>query len=156
MLLNCGAGEDSWEFLGCKEIKPVYPKGNQPWIFIRRTDAEAPIFWPPDVKSQLIGKDPDARKDWGQEEKWVREDEILDGITNSINGLELDKTPGDSEGQGSLACCSSWGCKESVTTEQLNDNNNLNPFKSCMRGQDLPLQREKRKLSLLLTVRSLS
>ena len=90
MLLNCGAGDDSWESLGCKEIKPVNPKGNQPWKFIEKTDAEAPIFWPPDVKSQLVGKDPDARKDWGQKEKSVREDEILDGIADSVNGLELD------------------------------------------------------------------
>ena len=65
MLLNCGAGEDSWESLGLKEIKPVNPKGNQPWMFIGR--AEVPILWPLDEKSWIIGKDPDARKDWGQE-----------------------------------------------------------------------------------------
>ena len=71
MLLNCGAGEDSESPLDCKEIKPVNTKVNQPWIFIERTDAEAetPILWPPDTKSWLIGKDPDAGKDWGQEEK---------------------------------------------------------------------------------------
>ena len=76
MLLNCGVGEDSWESLDCKEIHPVHPKGNQSWIFIGRTDAEAeaPVFWPPDANSirkrpKLIGKDPDAGKDWGQEEK---------------------------------------------------------------------------------------
>ena len=63
--------------LGCKEIKPVNPKGNQPCIFIGRTDAEAPIFWPPDAKSQLIGKDPDAGKDSVQEQKWVTENEIV-------------------------------------------------------------------------------
>ena len=69
MLSSCGAGKDSWESLGLQGIKPVNPKGNQPWIFIRRTDAEAPILWPPDVKSWLIRKDPVAGKDWVQEEK---------------------------------------------------------------------------------------
>ena len=79
MLSNCGAGEDSWESLGCKEIKPVNPKGNQPWIFIRRTnaEAEAPKFWLPDTKSQLTGKDPVAGKDWRQEEKGKTEDEMI-------------------------------------------------------------------------------
>ena len=78
MLLNCGVGEDSWESLG-KEIKPVNPKGNQSWIFIGRTDdeAEGPILWPPDVKNQLIGKDPDAGKDWRQKEKGATEDEMI-------------------------------------------------------------------------------
>ena len=78
MLLNCGVGEDSWESLGSKEIKPVNPKGNQPWIYIGGTDAEAeiPVLWPPDMKSWLIGKDPDAGKDWGQEEKGTKEDEM--------------------------------------------------------------------------------
>ena len=73
--------------LDCKEIKSVNPKGNQPWIFIGRTDAEAeaPILWPSDAKSQLIGKDPDAGKDWGQEEMGSAEDKTLDGITNSMN-----------------------------------------------------------------------
>ena len=77
MLLNFGAGEDSLESLDSKEFKPVNPKRNQPWIFIGRTDAEveAPILWPNDAKSQLIGKDPDAGKDWGQEEKGMKEDE---------------------------------------------------------------------------------
>ena len=80
MLSNCGAGEDSFESpLGSKELKPVHPKGNQPWIFIGRTDAEAEalIPWPPDAKSQLIGKDPDAGKDWRQEEKGTTEDEMV-------------------------------------------------------------------------------
>ena len=77
--LNCGFGEDSWEFLDFKEIKPVSPKGNQPWIFIGRTDAEVevPILWPPEEKSQLIRKDPDAGEDWGQEEKGMTEDEMV-------------------------------------------------------------------------------
>ena len=87
MLSNCGAGEDSWEFLS-KEIKPINRKGNQPWIFTERTDAEAetPILSPPDAKNWLIGKDSDAGKDWRQEEKGVTEDEMgLDGITDSVD-----------------------------------------------------------------------
>ena len=90
-------------------IKPVNPKGNQIWIFIGRTDAEAetPILWPPDAKSQLIGKDPDAGKDWGQEVKRVTEDEMA-GWHHWLNGHEFEQTPGDSEGQGSLVCCSPW------------------------------------------------
>ena len=87
MLSNCSAGEDSWETLDSKEIKPVNPKGNQLWIFIGRTDAEAetPILWPPYGKSWLIGKGPDAGKDWRQEEKGTREDEMADGITDSTD-----------------------------------------------------------------------
>ena len=79
MLLNYGAGEDSWDSLDSKEIKPVNPKGNQAWIFIGRTDAEteALVLWPPDVKSQLIRKDPDAGKDWRQKEKGMTEDEMV-------------------------------------------------------------------------------
>ena len=86
MPLNCGTGEDSWEFLDCKEIKTVNPKRNQPWIFIGRTDDEAdtPIFWSPDTKSQLTGKDPDDGKDWWQEKGWQRM-RWLDGITNSVD-----------------------------------------------------------------------
>ena len=103
--------------LDCKEIKPVNPKGNQPWIFIGRTDAEAeaPILWPPDVKSWLIWKDPDAGKDWGQEEKGVTEDEMA-GWHHRLNEHEFEQTQGDSEGQRSLACCCLWGHKESDTT----------------------------------------
>ena len=103
--------------LDFKEIQPVHPKGNQSWIFTRRTDAEAelPILWPPDVKSQLIGKDPDAEKDWGQEEMWVTEDEMF-GWHHQLNEHEFEQTSGDSKGQRSLVCCSSWGRKESNTT----------------------------------------
>ena len=95
-----------------KEIKPVSPKGNQPWIFTGRsnTEAEAPMLWPPDAKNQLIGKDPDAWKDWGQE-KGVTEDEMA-GSHHRLNGHEFEQTLGDSEGQGSLVCCSPWGHKE--------------------------------------------
>ena len=80
MLLNCGIGEDSWESLGSKEIQPAHPKGNQSEVFIGRTDAEAetPILWPPDAKSWLTWKDPDAGKDWRQEEKGTIEDEIFE------------------------------------------------------------------------------
>ena len=107
--------------LDCKEIQPVHPKGNKFWIFIGRTDAEAktPILWPPDVKSWLIWKDPDAGKDWGQEEKGMTEDEMV-RWHHRLNGREFGQAPGVGDGQGGLVCCSSWGCKESHTTEWLN------------------------------------
>ena len=103
--------------LDCKEIKPVSPKGNQPWIFIGRTDAEAeaPILWPPDEKNWLTGKDPDAGKDWRQEEKGITEDEMA-GWRHRLDGYESEQALGDGEGQGSLACCSPWGLKEVDTT----------------------------------------
>ena len=109
--------------LNSKEIKPVNPKGNQPWIFIGRTDvkAEAPILWPPDAKSQLIGKDPDVGKDWRQKEKRVTEDEMV-GWHHQFDGHEFEQAQGDSEGQGSLAGFSPWGGKESDMTEQLKTN----------------------------------
>ena len=93
-----------------KEIKPVNPKGNQPWIFIGRSDAktEVLIVWLPDVKSWLTGKDPDARKDWRQEEKRATEDEIV-GWYHRLNGHEFEQAPGVGDGQGGLACCSLWG-----------------------------------------------
>ena len=114
--------------LDCKEIQPVNPKENQPWIYTGRTDAkaDAPIFWPPDAKSLLIGKDPDAGKDWGQEEKGTTQDEIV-GWHHWLNAPEFEKTLGDSEGQGSMACFSSWGCKETqisywtTTTTELEE-----------------------------------
>ena len=98
--------------LDCKKIKPVNPKGNQLWILIGRTDAEteAPILWSPDAKNRLTGKDPDAGKDWGQEEKGVTEDKMV-GWHNWRNAHELEQALGDSEGQGSLVCCSPWGHK---------------------------------------------
>ena len=97
--------------LDSKEIKPVNAKGNQAWMFIGSTDAEAetPILWPPDVKSWFIGKDPDAGKDRGQGEKWATEDEMA-GWPHWLNGLEFEQI--GSEAQGSLACCSPWGRKE--------------------------------------------
>ena len=108
--------------LDCNEIKPVNPEGNQSRIFTERTDAEAeaPIFWPPDAKSWLIRKDSDAGKDWRQEEKEMTEDEMV-GWYHWLNGSEFEQAPGDGEGQGSQACCNPWGCKESDTTEWLNN-----------------------------------
>ena len=103
--------------LDSKMIKPVNPKGNQLWIFIGRTDVEgeAPILWPPDAKSQLIGKNPDAGKHWKQEEKGMTEDEMV-GWHHWLNECEFEQTPEDSEGQGSLVCYIPWDCKGSDTT----------------------------------------
>ena len=105
--------------LDSKEIKPVNPKGNQPRTPIARTEAEAPILWPPDAKSWLTGKDPDAGKDWGQEEKRMTENEIV-GWHHRLNGHEFEQTLGDSEGQGSLICCNPWGWKklDMIATKQ--------------------------------------
>ena len=105
--------------LDSKEIKPVNPKGNQFWIFIGSSDAEAPILRPPDAKSWLIGKDPDAGKDWGQEEMGVTEDEKA-GWHHWLNGHKSEQALGVGDGQGDLACCSPWSCKELDTTEWLN------------------------------------
>ena len=109
------------------KIKPVNPKGNQPWLFIGRTDpeAEAPVLWPPDAKSWLIRKDLDARKNWRQEEKGVTEDEMV-GWHYWFNGHEFEQTPWDSDGQRSLACCGSWGHKESDINQWLNNKNEWN------------------------------
>ena len=96
--------------LDYKEIKPVNPKGNQSWIFIGRTEAEAPILWPTDGKSWLTGKDPDAGRDWGQEEKGMTEDEMV-GWHHRFNGHEFEQALGVGDGQGSLVWCSPWGCK---------------------------------------------
>ena len=107
--------------LDCKEIQPVHPKGNQSWMFIGKTEieAETPILWPPDVKNWLIWKDPDAGKDWGQEEKGTTENEMA-RWHHRLNGHGFGWTPGFGDGQGGLACCGSWGRKESDTTERLN------------------------------------
>jgi len=94
--------------LDYKDIKPASPKGNQPWIFIGRTDAEAPILWPPNVKRRLIRKDPDAGKEWRWEKKGTTEDKMV-GWHHQFNGHEFEQDPGDCEGQGRLACCSPWG-----------------------------------------------
>ena len=112
--------------LGCKEIKPIHPKGNQSWVFIGRSDAEAeaPILWPPHAKNWLTGKDPDAGKDWGQEEKRTTEDEMV-GWHYWLDGHEFELAPGVGDGQGSLVCYSSWGCKELYPTKQLNWTNSI-------------------------------
>ena len=109
--------------LDYKEIKPINLKGNQSCLFTGRTDAEdeAPILWPPDVKSWPIKKDPDAGKDWWQEEKGRTEDKKV-GWHHQLNWHAFAQALGDGDGQGSLACCSQWGCKELDTTEQLNNN----------------------------------
>jgi len=107
--------------LNCKEIQPVHPKRDQSLVFIGRTDVEAeiPILWPPDAKNWLTGKDPDAGKDWGREEKGMTEDEMV-VWHHRLNGHGFGWTPGVGDGQGGLACCDSWGRKESDTTEWLN------------------------------------
>ena len=140
--LNCGFGEDSWESLDCKEIQPVNPKGNKSWMFMGRTDVEAetPIVWPPDVKSWLLWKDPDAGKDWGQEEKGTTEDEMV-GWHHWLNGHEFEQALGDGKEQGSLARYSPWGWKESNTTEWLNNN----ILDSILRGRRREEVQEKGK-----------
>ena len=107
--------------LDCKEIQPAHPKGDQSWVFIGRNDAEAetPILWPPHAKNWLIEKDPNAGRDWGQEEKGTTEDEMA-GWRYWLDGCESEWTLGVGDGQGGLACCDSWGRKELDTTEQLN------------------------------------
>ena len=107
--------------LDCKEIQPVHSEGDQPWDFFGRNDAEAetPVLWPPHGKSWLIGKHSEAGRDWGQEEKGMTEDEMA-GWHHWLDGLESEWTPGVGDGQGGLACCKSWGCKESDTPEWLN------------------------------------
>ena len=133
-LLHLGScGHCSWFFaisfilslllespLDCKEIQPVHPKGDQSWVFIGRTDVEAEtsILWPPDAKSWLIGKDPDAGKDWGQEEKGTTENEMV-GWHHQLDGHGFEWTLGVGDGQGGLACYSSWGHKELDMTKQL-------------------------------------
>ena len=104
--------------LDCKEIQPVHPNGDQSLVFIGRTNAEAetPILWPPHVKSRLIGKDPDAGRDWGQEEMGTTEDEMA-GWHHRLNGQGFGWTAGVDDGQRGLICCSSWGCKELDTTK---------------------------------------
>ena len=106
--------------LDCKEIQPVHSKGDQSWVFFGRNDAKAetPVLWLPHVKSWLIGKDPDAGKDWRQEEKGAAEVEMA-GWHHGLNGHEFELTPGVGDGQGGLVCCGSWGRKESDTTERL-------------------------------------
>ena len=121
MLLNCGVEEDSWESLGLQGDPTSHSEGDQPWDFFGRNDvkAETPVLWPSHVKSWLIGKDSDAGRDWGQEEKGTTEDEMV-GWHHWLDGHESGWTPGVGDGQGGLVCCNSWGLKESDTTERLN------------------------------------
>ena len=107
--------------LDCKEIQPVHSEGDKPWDFFERNDAEAetPVLWPPHAKSWLIGKDSDAGRDWGQEEKGTTEDEMT-GWHHGLDGRVSEWTLGVGDGQEGLACCDLWGCKESDTTEWLN------------------------------------
>ena len=128
MLLKCSVEKTLESLLDCKEIQPVNLKGSKSWIFIGRTDAEAetPILWPPDMKNWLILKDRDAGKDWRWEEKGKTEDEMV-GWYHQHNGHESEWTPVVDDGQRGLACCSSWGCKESDMTEQLNWTNRASP-----------------------------
>ena len=107
--------------LDCKEIQPVPSDRDQPWDFFGRNDAKAetPVLWPPHAKSWLIGKASDTGRDWGQEEKGTTEDEMA-GWHHWLDGLESEWTPGVCDGQGGLACCDSWGCKELDMTERLN------------------------------------
>ena len=109
--------------LDCKEIKPVNPEGNQFWLFIGRTDAEAPTLWLPDAKNWLIRKVPDAGKDWWQEEKGTAEDKMV-GWHHQLSGHESEQAPEDGEVQGRLACCSPSGHKELDMPEWLSNNNN--------------------------------
>ena len=129
-ILNCGINFCFWTVvlektlertLDCKGIQPVHPKGDQSWIFIGRNDAEAetPIFWPPDAKNWLIGKDPDAGKGWRWEEKGTTEYEVV-GWHHWLDGHDFEYTLGVGDGQRGLVCCSSWGRKESDRTEWLN------------------------------------
>ena len=129
MLLNYGDGEDSWESLWQQRVQLVHPKGNQSWIFIGRTHAEAEtaVLWPPDVKNWLIWKDPNAGKDWRQEEKQMTEDEMV-GWHHQLSGHEFEQALGVGDRQRSLACWSLWGHKESDATEQLNWTEHFLPF----------------------------
>ena len=133
--------------LDCEEIQPVHPKGDQSWVFTGRNDAKAetPVLWPPHVKSWLIGKDSDAGRDWGQEEKGMTEDEMA-GWHHRLHGHEFEWTLGVDDRQGGLACCDSWGSKESDITEWLNWTEALTSYSSL----------QTPNLQLLLTINLLS
>ena len=118
MLWNCDAGEGLWT--ARRSNQAILKEIDQSWVFIGRTDVEAetPILWPPDVKSWLIWRDPDAGKDWRREKKGTTEDEMV-GWYRWLKGCEFEKTPGVDDGQGGLVCCSPWGSKESDMTESM-------------------------------------
>ena len=123
MLSNCGDGEDSWESLEDQGVKPVNPKGNQPWTFIEGLMVKLELqyfghlMWRADSLEKTLS---DAGKDWGQEEKWATEDEMV-GWHHQLNGEKFEQTLGDGEAQGSLVCFSPWGLKELNMTERLNN-----------------------------------
>ena len=121
MHLNCGVEKDSWESLGLQgdPTSPFWRRSALGFLWKEWSKAETPVLWPPHVKSSLIGKDFDAGRDWGQEEKGTTEDEMA-GWHHQLHGRESEWTLGVGDGQGGLVCCDSWGCKESDTTEQLN------------------------------------
>ena len=125
--------------LDCKEIQPVHPKGDQSWVFIGRTDVEAetPILWAPDVKSWLLWKDLDGGKDCRLEEKGTTEDEIV-GWHHWLNGHGFGWTLAGRDGQEGLACCGSWGCEESDTTERLNWTEIWFSYRWCVNWWELP------------------
>ena len=128
--------------LDCKEVQPVHPKGNQSWLFIGRIDveAEAPILWPHDLKNWLIGKDPDAGKDWRQEEKGTTEDEMV-GWHHRLDGREFEQAPGVGDGQESLACCRSWGHR--ITYDWATKLNWTEPLHThCFSGKESTCQAE--------------
>ena len=125
----------------CEEIQPVHPKGYQSWVLFGKTDAEAetPKPWPPDVRSWLIWEDPDAGKDWGQEEKGTTEDKMV-GWHHQLNGGHgFAWTPGVGDGQGGLACCGSWGRRKSDTTEQLSNTFLINSYTPALQPMDCSL-----------------
>ena len=129
--------------LDCKEIQRVHSKGDQSWVFFGRNDAEAetPVLWPPHAKSWLIGKNSDAGRDWGQEEKGMTEDEMA-GWHHRLDGRESEWTPGVGDGQGGLACCDSWGRKESDTTEWLIWSDTLKSYLLIYHSKHLDLARQ--------------
>ena len=142
ILLNCGFGESPWESHG-QQGDPTSPKGNQSWIFIGTTEAEAEtlVLWPPIVKNWLIRKDPDAGKDWRQEEMGKTEDEMV-GWHHPPDGHEFEQTLGVGDGPGGLECCSPWGHKELHTNEQLNwtENRLINNLRLRLHGKDTLLR----------------
>ena len=149
--MNSGAEEDSWESTGQQGDQTINPKGNQPWIFIERTDveAEAPILWPPDGKRWLIGKDSDAGKDWGQEEKEMTEDEMV-GWHHQFNGHEFEQTPGDSEEQGSLVCCMWHMRSQKVRHDWATNNNKRSNFSSLVKIDQCNKKKKSFEKSLLI------
>ena len=142
---NYGAREDSWESLGLLEIKSANPKGNQPWIFIVRTDAEAPVLWLLDAKSRPIGKDPDAGKVWRQEDKGMTKDEIV-GWHHRLNGHEFEQTWGDGKGQGSLAYCIPWGHSQTQVSNWTTTKRKLKIIRKEENREPVVHRTQKRKV----------